>query len=89
MRSSVWSGRMLDPSFLAILRRHLSLVGPAEELTLDAPLRELGLDSMAAVRLVVDLETELGVMLPETSLTAETFADAASLWHAVAAAMRS
>jgi acyl carrier protein len=80
---------MIDPRFIAILRRHLPLVVPAEDVALDTPLRELGLDSMATVLLVVDLERELGVTLPERSLTAETFADAASVWRAVSLAMRS
>jgi len=74
---------MIEQRFLSILRRHLPLVAPAEDLAFDAPLRELGLDSMATVRLVIDLETELGVILPDTSLTTETFVDAASVWDAV------
>jgi acyl carrier protein len=80
---------VIDPRFVAIVRRHLRLLMPAEELAPDTPLRELGLDSMAAVVLVVDLERELGVSLPESSLIAETFADAASLWSAISKSMRS
>jgi acyl carrier protein len=80
---------MIDPRFIAILRRHLPLIVPAEDFALDTPLRELGLDSMATVRLVMDLESELEVTLPVTSLTAETFADAASVWSAVRKSMRS
>ena len=79
---------MLDSRFAAIVRRHLHLLAPAEELAPDAPLRELGLDSMATVGLVIDLESELGIAFPESSLTAETFADAASLWRAVGVATR-
>jgi len=74
---------MLEQRFLAVLRRHLPLIAPADELPSDAPLRELGLDSMATVRLVMELESELGVVLRESSLTTETFADAASVWDAV------
>jgi acyl carrier protein len=80
---------VIDPRLIAIVRRHLGVAVPAEELAPETPLRELGLDSMATVGLVVELERELGVTLPETSLTAETFADAASLWNAVQHAMRS
>jgi len=80
---------VIDQRFIAIVRRHLRLHVPVEELALDTPLRELGLDSMAAVGLVIDLESELGVTLPESSLTAETFVDFASLWSAVSKSMRS
>ncbi|HEX8115350.1 MAG TPA: phosphopantetheine-binding protein [Kofleriaceae bacterium] len=78
---------MLEQRFLAILRRHLPLIAPSDELALDAPLRELGLDSMATVRLVMELERELGVVLPDSRLTIETFMDAASVWDAVRATM--
>lgn len=80
---------MIDQRFIAIVRRHLHLLVPEEEFAPDTPLRELGLDSMATVRLVIELESELGVTLPESSLTAETFADTASLWSAVSMSMRS
>ena len=74
---------MLEQRFLAILRRHLPRIAPSDELAFDAPLRELGLDSMATVRLVMELERELGIILPDSRLTTETFADAASVWTAV------
>jgi acyl carrier protein len=74
--------------FIALVRCHLRLLATTEELDFDTPLRELGLDSMTAVRLVVALETELGVTLPEHRLTAETFFDAASLWRAVSTSSR-
>lgn len=80
---------MVDQKFIAILRRHLRYLVPAEELPADAPLRELGLDSMAAVGLVLELESAFGVTFTESNLRPETFASAASLWTEVAASMRS
>jgi len=83
------AGRVIDQRFTAILRRHLPYLVPAEELPADVPLRELGLDSMAAVGLVLDLEKELAVTFTESTLLPETFATAADLWTAVARSMRS
>jgi hypothetical protein len=43
---------------------------------------------MATVALVVVLERELGMTLPESSLTAATFVDAAGIWRKVSKPMR-
>jgi acyl carrier protein len=73
----VWTADFED-----ILRRHLALPGDTE-LTADADLADLGLDSMGTVTLLVDLESELGVTFPDESLVAETFATPGALWTLV------
>jgi acyl carrier protein len=78
---------MLDPSFAAIVRRHLPLLPRQQELAPEDSLGELGLDSMASALLVVELERGLGVRLPEHSLTSATFSTAESLWRVVARSM--
>jgi acyl carrier protein len=72
-----------NTAFSAILRRHLKYLNGDAELAGEAPLRDLGLDSMQAVELLFDLEDELGVVLPDSAMTAETFTTANSLWAAV------
>lgn len=79
----------MDDRFIAIVRRHLPLLAATEDLSPEAPLSDLGLDSMATVGLVVELENELGVRLPEHSLTPATFADVATLWGVVRHSTRS
>jgi acyl carrier protein len=74
---------MSDQKFITILRSHLRYLSPAEELAPDTPLRELGLDSMVAVALLLDLENEFGVTLPDSSLRPETFESANHLWAEV------
>ena len=76
----------MNEAFVAILRRHLRYLPPEDELAPDAPLRALGLDSMAAVALMLDLEDEFATVLPDERLTGETFATARSLWSAIASA---
>jgi len=80
---------MDDGTFEAILRKRLKHVEADAAIPDDAPLRELGLDSMQAVELLLDLEDELGIVLPDEAMTAETFATAGSLKQAVAAATTS
>jgi len=77
---------MDDATFEAILRRRLKYLDADAALPDDAPLQELGLDSMQAVELLLDLEDELGIVLPDDAMTAETFATPGSLKAAVAAA---
>lgn len=54
--------------------RRMCGVGAETPLPADAPLWELGLDSLRVVELVVLLEDELDMTFPEEYLTAETFA---------------
>ena len=77
---------MDDATFEAILRKRLKFLEPEAALPDDAALQELGLDSMQAVELLLDLEDELGIVLPDEAMTAETFATPGSLKAAVAAA---
>ncbi|WP_422769351.1 phosphopantetheine-binding protein [Plantactinospora sp. WMMC1484] len=46
-------------------------------------LAELGLDSLNTVALLVEIESALGVIIPDDALTAETFATVGSLWSVV------
>nr|ASV46807.1 HerS [uncultured bacterium]ASV47019.1 HerS [uncultured bacterium] len=71
---------MLNQTFADILRRHLRYLAPSDELEMETQLKELGLDSMETVALVLELEHEFGVTFPERSLRSETFASASRLW---------
>ena len=79
---------MHNQVFISILRSHLRYLAPSEELAPDMPLKELGLDSIVAVALLLDLESEFGVTLPDSSLKSETFATANQLWAEVEKAAR-
>jgi acyl carrier protein len=79
---------MTEYRFMAIVRRHLDMLDTSEELALDAPLAELGLDSMGCARLVLEIENDLGVALPLADLSAATFASPRTLWETVRQAMR-
>jgi len=63
----------------AVLRRHLRFLEPGAALTPDSALGALGLDSIAAVNLLLDLEQAFGVQIPDDLLSAEAFETLASL----------
>ena len=76
----------MDARFIDILKGYLKYLPSGQPLDADAALKKLGLDSMAAVSLMTDIEDTFRVLLPDSALTPDTFATAASLWSAVAAA---
>jgi acyl carrier protein len=69
--------------FKDVLRPHLKYLDAGAELSLDDDLKSLGLDSMAAVNLLFDLEDELGVILPDELLVERTFATGVALLEAI------
>ncbi|WP_405775314.1 phosphopantetheine-binding protein [Streptomyces sp. NBC_01538] len=71
---------MWDVQFETLLRRYLPFVSPDEELTQETCLSDLGLDSLAKVELLGELENAYGVRFRDEALSAETFETAGSLW---------
>ena len=57
----------------ALLRPHLKFLANDEALQGDAELKGLGLDSVASINFLFDVEQQLGVMLPDERLTEDTF----------------
>ncbi|MQA96261.1 MAG: hypothetical protein GEV11_17040 [Streptosporangiales bacterium] len=72
---------VLNEHFIAVLRRHLSHLGPDRPPAPEEPLSALGLDSLRAVTLILDLEDEFGVTLSDDSLAG--LDTPAALWAAI------
>jgi acyl carrier protein len=68
----------LRPELLEIVRRHLRFARETEDWEV-VRLVDLGLDSMSAIELVLDLEETLGILFPDDVLVAETFETASTL----------
>jgi acyl carrier protein len=76
----------MDTRFTELLTPFLKFLGE-REITPDASLRELGLDSMQAIELLFAIEDTFGVTLPDDDMNDDTFATAGSLWTVVRAAI--
>ncbi|MEW1762003.1 acyl carrier protein [Streptomyces cyaneofuscatus] len=76
----------MDTRFTELLTPFLKFLGD-REIAPDAPLRELGLDSMQAIELLFAIEDAFGVTLPDDDLNDETFATARNLWAVVSAGL--
>ncbi|WP_229402875.1 phosphopantetheine-binding protein [Micromonospora okii] len=70
------------PRYEQVLREHLP--DAAATLRGSDSLFDLGLDSFDMVELLVALEAAFGVIFPDETLTADTFATVGSLWAALA-----
>ncbi|MEU4129903.1 acyl carrier protein [Streptomyces wuyuanensis] len=76
----------MDTRFTELLTPFLKFLGE-REITPDASLRELGLDSMQAIELLFAIEDTFGVTLPDDDMNDDTFATAGSLWTVLCAAL--
>lgn len=79
---------MWDAEFEELLRNHLPYLPADESLTENTSLRDFGLDSMATVELLAQVESTYDVRFAEDDLTLETFATPGVLWKSLSA-MRS
>ncbi|MFD5315819.1 acyl carrier protein [Streptomyces sp. NPDC127098] len=78
MPASPW-----PPPFEATLRSYLPLLTPEQDLKRDLVLVNYGLDSLAAVGLLLDLEDQFQVTISDEHLNAITRIDAYGLWAAI------
>jgi acyl carrier protein len=75
----------LSQQLESVLRMHLPKVEPDQPLPMDVPLVELGLDSLRAVSLVLDLEDTFEIEFPDDILSEATFSTGESLYGALRA----
>jgi acyl carrier protein len=73
----------LERRLESVLRMHLPKAPENGPLPMDVPLVELGLDSLRAVSLVLDLEETFGVEFPDQVLSEATFETGASIGEAL------
>jgi len=74
---------MLDPKFDAILRRYLPFISAADLIEEETSLRDYGLDSMATVELISDLESEYRIRFVDDLLSLEKFATPGRIWASI------
>ncbi|WP_405160842.1 phosphopantetheine-binding protein [Nocardia sp. NBC_01499] len=70
-------------SFEKTLRTYLPLLSADQEVTPDLNLADHGLDSLATVSLLLDLEETFVVTIPDHLLSVTTFATPAGLWEVI------
>jgi acyl carrier protein len=72
----------ITTQFEQCLRRHLRLVKP-DSINYDVELVQLGLDSMTAVALLLDMEKTFNIRFPDDMIVEGTFRTARALKKAV------
>ncbi|MFQ3245522.1 MAG: acyl carrier protein [Arenicella sp.] len=66
-----------------LMIEHLKMINSIDEIDDNAELTALGMDSMSATNLMIDIEDELDVVFPDELLTPETFFSPATLVNGV------
>lgn len=66
----------------AVVRPHLKFLAPGDPLPADSELGGLGLDSMASIDLLLDLENQFGVSISDDDLTENSLSTLAEI-HAL------
>ncbi|MFC4507128.1 MULTISPECIES: phosphopantetheine-binding protein [Streptomyces] len=74
-----------DETYEELLHQTLPRLAAKGPLRTDSSLKAAGLDSMAMVELLVQVEQAYGVSIPDEQLVADTFATPTSLWAVVSA----
>jgi acyl carrier protein len=70
--------------YIDTLRPHLAFLEPTDDVPPDTSLSDLGLDSLAVIELVLDLEERFGVEFPDDMLKSSLFRSATTLYEALA-----
>jgi acyl carrier protein len=69
----------IETRLLDLLRPFLRLLPADQTLAMDAELGKLGLDSLQSIDLLMALEQEFAVQIPDEKITVETFSTPAHL----------
>ncbi|GEP44967.1 phosphopantetheine-binding protein [Brevifollis gellanilyticus] len=72
-----------ESRLLTLLRPFLRLLPPDAALPMDADLGRLGLDSLQSIDLLMALEQEFGVTIPDEKITVESFSTPAHVLELV------
>ncbi len=72
-----------ERQFIKLVQGHLKYLRAGQDFTVDQPLKPLGLDSMAAVDLLLDIEDTYGIVFSDAYLTDQTFATVSTVWNAL------
>jgi acyl carrier protein len=73
----------LDPRLEEVLRPHLVLLEVSAPITPDLVLRDAGVDSLALIELLINIEQVFEIEFPDELLVADTFSTPRALWQAI------
>jgi acyl carrier protein len=74
---------VMNTQLETIMRRYLVLVPDGQDVPLETELPALGLDSMSALTLILELEQIFDISFPDSLLNATTFRSAKSLENVI------
>ncbi|MFV2013574.1 MULTISPECIES: phosphopantetheine-binding protein [unclassified Micromonospora] len=78
------AGTTVPTALAEAVRRNLPLLSQDVPITDDLDLVAAGLDSLAMISLLVEVEDQFGVQIPDNRLSAATFTTPRALWSIIA-----
>ncbi|HHV28101.1 phosphopantetheine-binding protein [Acetivibrio mesophilus] len=85
----ILSSEQVSEKVVKVLRNHLDSSSECTEISTESTLDELGLDSFKAIHVLLDLEEEFQIQIPDSMLSPEIFASVGALKHAVESILES
>ncbi|MEE6146315.1 phosphopantetheine-binding protein [Bacillus cereus] len=74
---------MIDEKLLEVIKKHLNEIGANDITDFDKDLKDMGLDSLGSINLLLDIEEAYDIVIPDEYLTDETFSTANTLWELI------
>jgi acyl carrier protein len=74
---------MIDEKLLTIIKGHLNGVDTNDMTDFNKDLKDMGLDSLGSINLLLDIEETYDIVIPDEYLTDESFATISSLWELI------
>lgn len=74
---------MIDEKFINLVKKHLKYLDKDKEFSIDESLKNLGLDSLESIHLLIDIEDIYNITMSDEHLTDNTFSTVSSLWKEV------
>ena len=63
----------IESTIVSVVRGHMRAAARDDGLLLDSTLNDLGISSMARVEMILEIEAELGVLIPDDMLVEQHF----------------
>lgn len=74
---------MIDERLVELVKKYLKFSGENSVLGKDDNLKDLGLDSISSIQLLIEIEDTYDITISDDHLTDDTFSSLATLWNVI------
>lgn len=74
---------MIEEKFIDLVKKYLKFWDKNKEIDVDENLKDLGLDSISSIQLLIEIEDTYDIIMSDEHLTDDTFSTISCLWKEV------